>query len=862
MFQTAGGHAVGAELDLTGGAGNQAFTSLLAAPRTRSAAGSGTNYVYGIYSAINHDQNAQTYSANVTGVASSGSTSGAGAVATLLGVSTSVNNLGTATVTTAAALSANVTQSNAAGTISTGIGLAVNSAVKGAAGTFTTNYGIRVRAQTAAASNYGIAVAAASTQTLWVDAEADNITAASGIAFGVSRDTTLYRSGVATLKTDGSLQAGLVRVGAVGPSGQSGLLVEDATIYRVSTGVLATQNHFSFRSMNSSSTTFPVAGSTALSIRNLDTTVNNWAALEFHAGTINTAGIGSRNVDPTNGYGELWFYGRSAGGIRPRLRLPSTGGVEVYGDASSVVYSVASTGFGPVYPTLGADVLTNGAFTADLSGWTAGANWVWNSGGAQHTPGSTATLTQALSGMTSDGVYYVTVTVTGRTAGSVAVSLGATTFSFGNSTSGALKNATTATPTLTLTPTSDFDGTIDSISLQFTNSGTGALRFHAAAGVLTGELKVDGTNGNVSLGVTPLQRAQAQVNNTTAIGNNALRDLAGGVNQSIGNTAIGSSTLRTLVIGSHNTALGYQALLSATQTGSNTAIGSSALQNLTLGINNTALGFAAGRDVVAGNSNVFLGIYAGVGNTGGSSTNAVTAGLNNVFIGVNSCYSGTTQWSSVVAIGNTARVDGNGTVAIGVNANAGAAGAVAIGADHSNAGASTTTANEFKFGTANHTYNFPGASMRIGTNPATTGAVRLPNGTAGAVAFRTADNTADVRSLYLTGTDDLMVSSGSGKYLYMAHGGVAIAQFSSAGLTFNPGYDITTYGNGMRIGSASNQKFGYWGATPVVRDTGWSVTAGYTSSKSFDPETASLLQSNRVLGALIDVLKTYGILGA
>jgi hypothetical protein len=44
--------------------------------------------------------------------------------------------------------------------------------------------------------------------------------------------------------------------------------------------------------------------------------------------------------------------------------------------------------------------------------------------------------------------------------------------------------------------------------------------------------------------------------------------------------------------------------------------------------------------------------------------------------------------------------------------------------------------------------------------------------------------------------------------------------------------------------------------------TGWSVTGGYTPDKSFDPEATSLTEVSRVLGTLVDALKTAGILGS
>lgn len=69
-------------------------------------------------------------------------------------------------------------------------------------------------------------------------------------------------------------------------------------------------------------------------------------------------------------------------------------------------------------------------------------------------------------------------------------------------------------------------------------------------------------------------------------------------------------------------------------------------------------------------------------------------------------------------------------------------------------------------------------------------------------------------------------------------------------------------GTGTKLGTAANQKIGFWGATPVVQDTGWAVTAGYTADRAFNPESTTLTEVARTLGTLIDTLKTYGHLGA
>ncbi|MDO8716004.1 MAG: hypothetical protein Q7J73_04270, partial [Dehalococcoidales bacterium] len=69
-------------------------------------------------------------------------------------------------------------------------------------GTSANNYGLYIDTASGGTSNFGLAVAAAATQTMVLSADADNTTAAAGIAFGLSRDTNLYRSAANTLATD------------------------------------------------------------------------------------------------------------------------------------------------------------------------------------------------------------------------------------------------------------------------------------------------------------------------------------------------------------------------------------------------------------------------------------------------------------------------------------------------------------------------------------------------------------------------------------------------------------------------------------------------------------------------------------
>lgn len=100
-----------------------------------------------------------------------------------------------ATVTNFTAFLADSPSTTGTGVITNAIGLYVSSFTKG-----TNRYGVAIEAPATSG--------ATDTQTLWVSASADNTTAAAGIAFGLSKDTNLYRSAANTLKTDDSLVVG------------------------------------------------------------------------------------------------------------------------------------------------------------------------------------------------------------------------------------------------------------------------------------------------------------------------------------------------------------------------------------------------------------------------------------------------------------------------------------------------------------------------------------------------------------------------------------------------------------------------------------------------------------------------------
>lgn len=55
---------------------------------------------------------------------------------------------------------------------------------------------------------------------------------------------------------------------------------------------------------------------------------------------------------------------------------------------------------------------------------------------------------------------------------------------------------------------------------------------------------------------------------------------------------------------------------------------------------------------------------------------------------------------------------------------------------------------------------------------------------------------------------------------------------------------------------------GFYGTAPAARSTGWSVTAGYTVDKAFNPEATTTLELARFVGTLADYLLSIGLLAA
>ena len=282
--------------------------------------------------------------------------------------------------------------------------------------------------------------------------------------------------------------------------------------------------------------------------------------------------------------------------------------------AKSIFKSVASIA------SRGAELLSNPSFVSDLSGWAdSGATWSWVSGGALHTAGASSNLSQNVT-VSAGSTYLLTFTISGRTAGTIAIALGAvsaiqsgasTAFSASQSTT--LVAGASGSVSLTITPTTTFDGRIDDISLKEVALGTAdpAITLSEGAGQLTG-LRVAGALDCVS------------------IGKSCGRSLCTGT----ANSVVGSLAGYSLTCGYSNSFYGASAGYSCHNGLRNTFVGQTAGYLLTSGLDVTCIGVAAGRNLITSSQTVCVGASAGRYIANGST--ALTEASNSVYCGQNS----------------------------------------------------------------------------------------------------------------------------------------------------------------------------------------------------------------------------------
>jgi len=186
-----------------------------------------------------------------------------------------------------------------------------------------------------------------------------------------------------------------------------------------------------------------------------------------------TIGAGLPAVGGSASLGSATFTGTAPG-------LSSLAGLRVYradpgagfsgsGPVSDVIAVTPGGAFEIVAGSYGAvDLIANGGFVG-AGGWVFGGGWDHDLDRATHTPGAASDLSQSLA-LSAGSTYRLSVTVSGRTAGSVTPQLTGGTAQDGDSISadGSALDAITAVSghdALTFAASSDFDGSLDNVTL-------------------------------------------------------------------------------------------------------------------------------------------------------------------------------------------------------------------------------------------------------------------------------------------------------------------------------------------------------------------------------------------------------------
>jgi hypothetical protein len=270
------------------------------------------------------------------------------------------------------------------------------------------------------------------------------------------------------------------------------------------------------------------------------------------------------------------------------------------------------------FSTLGAELVTDGDFGgADLSAWGSPANWSLSSGTALHATGATAALTQNIN-IVSGKKYYIAVTMAGRTAGSIAIAIGTVSVIYSGASGDFIANGTvyrsfvggaTGALTLTITPTSTFDGSIDDVVIKEITAGAGSpLTIYDDAATSMGTIRGSGSpSNNIAQGASAFAWLTAGAVGNTSFGISSSAALTNGQY----NAAYGYTSMAATTTGTRNVAFGYQSLYLMTTGWYNCAFGGAALRSLTNGTGNVALGYSAGYFLTTGINNIHIGNAAG-----------------------------------------------------------------------------------------------------------------------------------------------------------------------------------------------------------------------------------------------------------
>lgn len=309
-------------------------------------------------------------------------------------------------------------------------------------------------------------------------------------------------------------------------------------------------------------------------------------------------------------------------------------------------------------PTLGSELLTNPDFASDLSGWTVsgtGTGWTFSGGNALHSTGNFETLSQNVS--VTAGTYYVLqFEMTGRTAGTITITIGGETVIYGTGTNAlgcvGYYATTTGSVTVAVTPITTFDGSLVGVSLKpITATASLPVQLQVSSGSTYGGMRQAGTT--TIYGQSSGQRAFW--NNTSGVGTGYA-------------TVAGYGTSPAAVLIQLSELVGYLAGRSLVNIYRCVAIGAQALSGATASPINSnyldsavAVGYLAfGTIQGTGQQSYGVAVGAQAGNAG----TAVTTALYGTFVGGSAGLSGG-QYNYAMALGYAARAGAANTCAIG-----------------------------------------------------------------------------------------------------------------------------------------------------------------------------------------------------
>lgn len=234
-----------------------------------------------------------------------------------------------------------------------------------------------------------------------------------------------------------------------------------------------------------------------------------------------------------------------------------------------------------------------------------------------------------------------------------------------------------------INPVNQFIGTADNQPLRFRINNTGAGELNPVTGNIFWGLGAGQNNttafSNIAIGKDALKMNTTRAN-LVAIGDSALFNNGFGAafsSNGVFNTAIGSKSLFSNILGSDNTATGNNSLTTNSGGSNNTATGSHSLFSNTNGSNNTSSGARSMQSNTNGSNNTSIGALSMQFNTTGGSNTVTgtvsfqlnTTGSNNTANGTGSLRFNTTG-NNNTAVGNASLSDnsiGSNNTAVGAS---------------------------------------------------------------------------------------------------------------------------------------------------------------------------------------------------